>query len=145
MDLALVKLSGTIKILTNPAERMIVHTSCSLRGGEIKRIQFGEILAQRNMGYLGQVTEAFRHLLTSRYLDQQTLSFKMMPRTARHPLGAANLKDEGFGCQTNSSSKSFSLGRSTTFMVGLVMIFISLGHRNWTDNLQIGTRQAVFR
>ena len=145
MDLALVKLSGTIKILTNPAERMIVHTSCSLRGGEIKRIQFGEILAQRNMGYLGQVTEAFRHLLTSRYLDQQTLSFKMMPRTARHPLGAANLKDEGFGCQTNSSSKSFSLGRSTTFMVGLVMIFIGFGHRNWTDNLQIGTRQAVCR
>ena len=45
MDLALVMLSGTIKILTIPAERMIVHTSCPLRGGEIKRIQFGKILA----------------------------------------------------------------------------------------------------
>ena len=96
MDLALVMLSGTIKILTIPAERLIVHTSCPLRGEEIKRIQFGEILAQRTMGFLGQVTEAFGHflyMLTRRYLDQQTLSFKMMPRTACHPLGAANLKD----------------------------------------------------
>lgn len=96
MDLALFMLSGTIKILTIPAERMIVHTSCPLRGEEIKRIQFGEILAQRIMGYLGQVTEAFGHFLymsTSRYLDQQTLSFKMIPRTACHPLGAANLKN----------------------------------------------------
>ena len=94
MDLALVMLSGTIKILTIPAERMIVHTSCPLGGGEIKRIQFGEILAQRIRGYLGQVTEAFGHflyMLTSRYLDQQTL--KMIPRTACHPLGAANLKN----------------------------------------------------
>ena len=76
MDLALVMLSGTIKILTIPAERMIVHMSCPLRGGEIKRIQFGEIWAQRIMGYLGQVTEAFGRFLymsTSRYLDQQTL------------------------------------------------------------------------
>ena len=32
MDLALVMLSGTIKILTIPAERVIVHTSCPLRG-----------------------------------------------------------------------------------------------------------------
>ena len=96
MDLALVMLSGTIKILTIPAERKIVHTSCPLRGGEIKRIQFGDILAQRIMGYLGQVTEAFGHFLylsTSRYLDQQTLSFKMIPRTNCHPLGAANLKN----------------------------------------------------
>ena len=50
MDLALVMLSGTIKILTIPAERMIVHTSCPLRGEEIKRIPFGEILAP---GYRG--------------------------------------------------------------------------------------------
>ena len=69
MDLALVMLSGTIKILTIPAERMIVHMSCPLRGGEIKRIQFGEILAQRIMGYLGQVTEAFGFKFPSQKLN----------------------------------------------------------------------------
>ena len=84
------------KDINNSGEKTDCAHVMSTERRRNKKNTIGEILAQRIMGYLGQVTEAFGHflyMLTSRYLDQQTLSFKMIPRTACHPLGAANLKD----------------------------------------------------
>ena len=84
------------KDINNSGEKTDCAHVMSTERRRNKKNTIGEILAQRIMGYLGQVTEAFGHflyMLTSRYLDQQTLSFKMMPRTACHPLRAANLKN----------------------------------------------------
>ena len=61
-------------------------------------MQRHEILAQRSMHCLGQVTKVFGHVflcVDKQVLNQQALSFKMTPRTTCHPWGAANLVNPG--------------------------------------------------